>query len=163
MDTSGDDAAGRIHVEIPGQTLDYEVVFAGGSSYVRPAGGDWEVVPGFETTQPINPFGLLDESEIQYLSLTRPLGQGWIYHLRTTEWIGEDPKTQVGGSIKDPAIPVSEFHVYVDEEGIPVNGLLRFLLTGTSDGEPVRLDYIVTYEFSNVGTPVTIEAPDVPE
>ena len=65
-------------------------------------------------------------------------------------------------SVTDPALADPVFDIYVADDGIPREAQLRFSITGTSEGEPVRIDYIVDYVFSAVGEPVDIVAPDLP-
>jgi hypothetical protein len=162
LDVSGTDLAGRIEFTADGQRVEYEQIDVGGHTYIRHPGADWIVHPHTAPIQPLNPFRRLRQTDMTYTGLTRPPGRPWVYEFTTRKWIGEDPSS-VATTVEDAAIEASALNVFVDQDGLPVNAFLTYGVTGTVDGEPVRFGYVVQYEFSDLGKPVTIEAPDVPE
>lgn len=156
-DVSGEDFAGDVSGDVSGEAIESEVITAGGTTYGRQPGGEWQEAPSSGQTQPLNPFGNLEAEDTEYVG-TDERGGRPVHHLRTTEWIGGDPAST---GIPDAAIEESAFDIFVDDVGLPVEADLTFTLSGVNQGTPFEAVYEVHYVFSEVGVPVTIEAPDV--
>ncbi len=156
-DVSGEDFAGEVSGDVSGQSIESEVITVGGTSYARQPGAEWQEVPSPGQTQPLNPFANLEAESTEYVGPDERGGRP-VHHLRTTEWIGGDPATT---GIPDATFEESTFDIFVDDQGLPVEADLAFTLSGVNQGIPFEAVYEVHYEFSNVGEPVTIEAPDV--
>jgi hypothetical protein len=158
-DFAGSLGAGQRRVTIA------EVVLKDAHAYVRSPGNEWDTVDDFGQTQPLNPFTLLAVEDLTYVG--RADRDGAILHqLRTTRWIGDDPAASVEVGVSDPRIEGSQFDLYVDSDGIPVEAELIFEMTARIglEGQPERpqranFDYTVVYYFFDVGVPNEIEAP----
>lgn len=161
LDVSGDELAGHVELTAGGQRVEYEQVDVDDRTYIRRPGADWTVHPHTLSVLPLNPFWRLARAKMNFGFLTRPPGRPWVYEFWTDDWIGEDPAS-AGSTVEDATIESTRFTVYVDEEGVPVNALLQYSVGGTADGNPVDVDYLVQYEFLDVGEPVTIDAPEMP-
>jgi hypothetical protein len=155
-DVAADDFAGTYHAELPDETQDADLVLLDGVAYLRRPDAEWEIVPGFRQTQPLNPFILLQPSDLTYQGEVTRTGTT-LHQLRTTRWVGDDVVLE---GVPDAALESSVFDIFVTDEGIPVAAELRFAVVGTTlTGEDARFEYTVLYEFSDVGEPVTIRAP----
>jgi hypothetical protein len=151
-DVSGEDFSGQ--VVYPGNDVAH-VVFVDGVAYVRTADSDWIADPTFEQTQPLNPFSLLEADDLEYRGV-HSIGGAELHQLRTEKWIGGE--LDVAGWT-DLQLESNSFDIYVDEAGVPAEAHLRFRLTGNYLGDAADLTYVVLYYFTQVGEPVTIEAP----
>jgi hypothetical protein len=151
-DVSGEDFSGQ--VIYPGNEVAY-VVFADGVAYIRTADSDWLADPDFEQTQPLNPFSLLEADDLEYRGV-HSIGGDDLHQLRTDKWIGGE--LDIAGWT-DMQLESNSFDIYVDEAGVPAEAHLRFRLTGNYLGDAADLTYVVLYYFTQVGEPVTIEAP----
>ncbi len=154
----GADYTGDLHAEIPGETIDVEVTIVDGVAYARRGDEPWRIVDDYHDPQPVNPFLRLDPDTLEYLGRVE-LPSGVFHDLRTTAWLGEDPDRTI---LPDARLTDPLFHVYVREDGAPVEAQLTFTVTGTMQEEAVRIDYLVNYAFSDLGSDVTIVAPDIP-
>jgi len=155
-DISGEDFDGRVTGSPIGQPIDVRVIIADGVAYNQSADGSWAQVGGFQQTQPLNPFAMLNEADLTYGG-TVSRGGRTLHQLTTETWIG-DAVANVP-NMPDAELEGSTFDIYVDDEGIPVEADLEFAIVGTINAVPTRIDYVVFYAFTNVGDPVTIEAP----
>ena len=61
----------------------------------------------------------------------------------------------------DGRVEKSDLRLFVEDDGTPVQALLRAVLRLTGSGANVKLDIDVTYRFSHVGEPVEIVAPEI--
>jgi hypothetical protein len=151
-DVSGEDFSGQ--VVYPGNDV-AQIVFVDGVAYVRAADSDWLADPTFEQTQPLNPFSLLEADDLEYRGV-HSIGGGELHQLRTEKWIGAE--LDIAGWT-DLQLESNSFDIYVDDAGVPAEAHLRFRLTGNYLGDAADLTYVVLYYFTQVGEPVTIEAP----
>jgi len=156
-DISGQDFDGRVSGSPLGQAIDTRLIFVDGVAYNQSDDGSWFEVDGFQQTQPLNPFNRLNASDLAYSGTAKRDGRT-LHQLTTETWIGESVTNNVQ-NMPDAELEGSTFDIFVDDEGIPVEADLEFAVVGTIRGVPARLDYVVNYVFTNVGVPVTIEAP----
>jgi hypothetical protein len=155
-DISGQDMDGRVSGSPLGQPIDTNVILVDGAAYNQSDGGPWVQVDGFKQTQPLNPFSLLNASDLTYEGEVERDGR-MLHQLTTHTWIG-DTVANVE-NMPDAELEGSTFDIFVDDAGTPVEADLEFAIVGTIRGVPARIDYVVNYIFTNVGVPVTIEAP----
>ena len=153
---SGEDLAGTMTLVSEDQASITEVVIKDGRAYRRQPGGLWTLAEDFNQTQPLNPFGLLATEDLTYVGTTDRDGST-LHRLRTTKWIGEDPASNP--ALQDARIEGSQFDVFVDENGIPLEAELAFQMTAVVNQQAAVFDYVTTYLFSDVGAPNQIEAP----
>jgi hypothetical protein len=159
----------KMNGDISGQNFDgsmtmdglgsFEVMFVDGVGYVRLDRGPWIVDNEFEQTQPLNPFGSLELSDLELVDTVQRRGRT-LHVLRTAEWVGTDMDDVDG--ITDATLLSNVMDIYIRENGVPVLAVLDFAIEGnvTDVGEG-RFDYHVEYRFSRVGRPVKIEAPQL--
>lgn len=158
-DISGDDFAGYFSMQTTGVTVEADMVVLGDLVYVRLARGDWTPGEEFAQTQPLNPFTSDLADDFAYVGPATIEGQA-LHNLYTETWIGGDIK-EIGrqSGLRRPRLESSLFNILVDDDGLPVTSLLEFVVTGRYTGVPVRFEYQVIYDFSQIGEPVVIEAP----
>ena len=156
-DISGQDFTGHVSGSTLGKGVDVGIIFVDGVAY-NDAGGSWAVVDDFQQAQPLNPFSRLNPSDLSYGGSVIRDGQT-LHRLQTETWIGEAVENVEG--IPDAQLEGSTFDIFVGDDGVPVEARLVFAIVGTYNGIPTRIDYTVDYVFTNVGVPVTIEAPTI--
>jgi hypothetical protein len=158
-DISGQDFAGYMSMQTTGVTVEADMVVIGDVVYVRLARGDWTPGEEFAQTQPLNPFTSDIADAFTYQGPVTIDGQA-LHDLNTTTWIGGDiQKIGRQNGLRRPKLESSVFDIFVNDDGLPVTSLLEFAVTGRYRGVPVRFEYTVIYDFSQIGEPVTIEAP----
>lgn len=164
--TQTESASLSVNGDIDGENFDGEVIlprervvvrFVDGVFYGKQAGGEWMTLPDFKQTQPLNPFSLLEPSDVTYLGPVERDGRA-LHQLGFSKWVGGELEAEGMSRIE---LLDSEFAVFVSDQGIPVEAVLDFSISGylTGFARPAEFDYHVVYEFSNVGKPVRIEAP----
>ena len=155
-DVDGEDYRANVNVALAGlPPRDSEIVFVDGVGYLREAGDEsWVVVPDYRSIPPLNPFLLLDPADFD--DLGDDPDRGGLRRLSSPAWVEEDATLGYrGGGVGDV-----RFDVWLDGQGVPVQGELDFELAGIDpEGRTVQLSYSASYAFSNVGAEVTIEAP----
>ena len=150
---SNEDFRGKVSIEGSGSV---EVILLDGTAYARLPGGRWSVDRDFVATQPLNPFTLLEADDLQYLGTVRRNRRG-LHRLQTSRWIGGPLEVP---ELTDIELVHSEFDIYVDDRGLPVEAVLVFAITGRlPNSATATFDYEVLYFFSKVGKPVKIKAP----
>jgi hypothetical protein len=151
---SGEDFAGTVLATSGEESVEAEIVFKDGVGYGREPGQDWERADGFSQTQPLNPFSLLAPNDVAYVGPAER-DDRTLHQLRTIRWIGKDPTSVMPGA----QIVSSQFDIYVDDDGIPVEADLVFEMSARIAGQQAALTYDVVYLFTEVGVPNVIEAP----
>ena len=152
-DVVGENFDGQVQVRGEAPT---EVMFVDGTAYGRQAGGEWISIPDYVQTQPLNPFSLLDESDLEYVGPDEIDGQ-MLHQLRTEKWIGDVLEAP---GLKNLELESTVFDIFVDDGGLPVWAELVFTITGeTVVGLDARISYDAWYGFTNVGDDITIEPP----
>ena len=154
-DVSGQDFAGTTVAAGPNGTVEKEVMIVDGRAYGRVPGGEWFENEQFQQAQPLNPFALLAAADLAYGGPVTEDGRT-LYRLETSRWIGGEIEAP---GLEDAELTDSLFEIFVDDQGLPVRATLVFGVSGIYFGDPAFIDYVVEYEFSDIGRPVTIEAP----
>jgi hypothetical protein len=156
-DIAGEDAAYYFEYQVDGgDIVGGEAIVVDGEAYGRNADGGWDPLGPFVQTQPLNPFVKLTGQDIEYIGPVNRDGR-LLHQLRTTTWVGEDP--QASTQIEDAEVTFTQFDIFVDDKGVPVEADLRFAIEGRFEGRPAEFDYEVFYVFSKVGGDITIERP----
>jgi hypothetical protein len=156
---SGENFSGSFSMQTESTTVEADMVILDGLAYVRPARGEWVDGEDYEQTQPLNPFSSDITDSVVYLGTATSEGE-IVHNLRVHEWIGADLKTiarQVG--LRRAKMESNVLDIYVRDDGLPVLAILEFTITGRYQGQPAEFVYYVTYEFSEIGEPVLVEAP----
>ena len=166
--TGAETETGSVSVngDIHGENFDGEVIvlgervlvrFVDGVAYGKEAGGEWMTLPDFEQTQPLNPFSLLEPADVVYVGPAERDGRR-VHELGVAKWIGGELEAAELSRIE---LLSNDFALFVSANGIPVEALLDFSISGYLAGfaRPVQFDYHVVYLFSDVGKPVEIEGP----
>jgi hypothetical protein len=158
-DISGQDFAGTFSMQTTGVSVDADMVVIGDLVYVRPARGEWSSGEEFVQTQPLNPFTSGFDEDFAYGGPVTIEGRA-LHDLHTDTWVGGDIAT-IGreSGLRKPKLESSVFDIFVGDDGRPVTSLLEFVVTGRLNGQPVRFEYQVIYDFSQIGEPVVIDAP----
>src|SRR5687768_845097 len=155
-----------VNGDIDGENFDGEVILMGervlvrfvdGVAYGKEADGDWITLPDFKQTQPLNPFGQLEPTEVTYVGPAERDGHS-VHELGFDKWIGGELEAEGMSGIE---LLSNDFALFVTAKGVPVEAVLDFSISGRIAGyaQPVEFDYHVVYRFSKVGEPVDIRAP----
>ncbi len=153
---SGSSTRGDLWIRAGTEEIAFDYVIVGRKAWFRASGVAWTAVPSVDSTQPLNPFALLDGDQLEYEG-TDTVGGRSVHRLFTRQWIGEDPA--LSPDWDEVAIESSETWLFVDDNGIPVRIGMEFVVDGTRGGVKIRLAYEVEYSFSRVGVPVRIRPP----
>jgi hypothetical protein len=157
LDIAGNgDIAGKVAAKAGDETETAEVVIVGGRQFVRASGRAWTEVAGEPTTS--NPLGAVPLDKVAWVGMdtikSKPL-----HHLRI-----EDPAVVGASNVGDQGITDLEIKsgvmdFWVNANGTPV--LARFRIAGSGVARGLRADFSIVgrYDFSDIGKPVTIQAP----
>lgn len=157
LDVSGTgDMAGLVAAKILDVTETADLVIVDGREFVRVAGKDWVELSGEPTTA--DPLGAVPLDKVAWVGMDT-IGGKSLHHLQI-----DDPSV-IGASNTDQP-EISDVHVtsgvmdfWVTADGTPVTA--KFLIVGSAVARAQKTDLSIIgrYEFTDVGKPVTIEAP----
>ena len=153
-DISGDDFDGELVVMGQDRVL---VRIVDGVAYGRPHGSEWEQIPDYRQTEPINPIPVLGPEDVTYLGENERNGRH-VYELEIDKWPGGELQAPGMTNVK---LLDFKIKVYVNNRGIPVEAVMDFAISGIAAGyaTPFEIDYHVDYKVSQFGKDVTIRAP----
>ncbi len=153
-DFSGDDLDITMHIASGTTAVDMGMVVAGETAYVRQGEGKWASVP--KTAAEAELAGLVqnmrlvtDPRDLLYVGVEEVDGRG-LHHLTASRTIPYAPAS--GGSGQ-----YDVFDIWVEEDGTPVLAKTAFSAT---DPNGVDVSGTTDFEFSNVGGPIEIVAPE---
>ena len=153
-DFSGNDLDITMHIATGATAVDMGMVVAGDTAYVRQGEGEWTSVP--TTFAEAQLAGLVqnmrlvtDPRDLRYVGVEEVDGRD-LHHLTASRTIPYAPAA--GGSGQ-----YDVFDIWVEEDGTPVLAKTAFSAT---DPNGVAVSGTTNFEFSNVGGPIEIVAPE---
>ena len=153
-DFSGNDLDITMHIASGTTAVDMGMVVAGETAYVRQGEGEWASVP--KTAAEAELAGLVqnmrlvtDPLDLRYVGVEEVDGRD-LHHLTASRTIPYAPAA--GGSGQ-----YDVFDIWVEEDGTPVLAMTAFSAT---DPNGVAVNGTTNFEFSNVGGPIEIVAPE---
>ena len=153
-DFSGNDLDITMHIASGTTAVDMGMVVAGDTAYVRQGEGEWTSVPKAAAEAELA--GLLqnmrlvtDPLDLRYVGVEEVDGRD-LHHLTASRTIPYAPAA--GGSGQ-----YDVFDIWVEEDGTPVLAKTAFSAT---DPNGVAVNGTTNFEFSNVGGPIEIVAPE---
>ena len=153
-DFSGDDLDVALELTSAGQTVHMDMVVLGETAYVRQGDADWVSVPKQAAEAQLaglvqNMRLVTDPLDLRHVGVEEVDGRD-LHHLTASRTIPYAPAA--GGSGQ-----YDVFDIWVEEDGTPVLAKTAFSAT---DPNGVAVSGTTNFEFSNVGGPIEIVAPE---